>query len=137
MRLIARYINQSININSQKCSVYLVDPSFQVACTIFDVLLETDTYRPTYTYSRNIHMDTYVQKVELKDNVTIDARECFDQAVKNDIKSCDNIGDVATSSGDDTIACLLYFPYFKENYKFIRIDLTKQERLETKLIHRV
>lgn len=82
-------------------------------------------------------MDTYVQKVELKDNVTIDARECFDQAVKNDIKSCDNIGDVATSSGDDTIACLLYFPYFKENYKFIRIDLTKQERLETKLIHRV
>ena len=59
--------------------------------------METDTYRPTYTYSRNIQMDTYVQKVEIKDNVTIDGRQFLNQAVKNDTKTCDNIGYVATS----------------------------------------
>lgn len=42
-------------------------------------------------------MDTCVQKVEIKDNVTIDGRQFFDQAVKNDTKTWDNIGDVATS----------------------------------------
>ena len=59
--------------------------------------METDTYRPTYTFSRNIHKDTCVQKVKIKDNVTIDGQQFFDQAVKNDTKTWDNIGYVATS----------------------------------------
>ena len=38
----------------------------------------------------------------------------------------------ATGQGDDyTTACLLDYPYLKENYKMIAIDLSKQEALDS------
>ena len=40
------------------------------------------------------------------------------------------IGKIATSKGDDyTTGCLLDYTYFKENYKMIEIDVSKQEAL--------
>ena len=39
---------------------------------------------------------------------------------------------IATGQGDDhTTGCLLAYPYFKENYKMIAIDLSKQQALDT------
>ena len=38
----------------------------------------------------------------------------------------------ATGQGDDyTTGCLLDYPYPKENYKMIAIDLSKQEALDS------
>ena len=38
----------------------------------------------------------------------------------------------ATGQGDDyTTGCLLDYPYLKENYKMIAIDLSKQEALDS------
>ena len=38
---------------------------------------------------------------------------------------------VPTGKGDDnTIGCLLDYPYFIENYKMIAIDLSKQNKLD-------
>ena len=46
------------------------------------------------------------------------------------IKTYEKILKIATGNGDDyTTGCLLDYPYFKENYKMIAIDLTKQQAL--------
>ena len=50
----------------------------------------------------------------------IDSRNFFDQPRK-----------IATAKGDDyTTGCLLDCPYFKENYKIIAIDLSRQTELD-------
>ena len=55
----------------------------------------------------------------------------FAQPVKSDLKKYDNIRKIATGQGDDyTTGCLLDYPYFKENYKMIAIDLSKQQVLD-------
>ena len=74
---------------------------------------------------RTSNSNYYFLKVEIKDyNVKIDGRNFFD------IKTYDNIRKIATGQGDDyTTGCLLDYPYFKENYKMIAIDLSKQQAL--------
>ena len=43
----------------------------------------------------------------------------------------ENILKIATGKGDDyTTGCLLDYPYFKEHYKMIAIDLNKQQALD-------
>ena len=66
--------------------------------------------------------------MEVKDyNVMIDGRNFFDQTIKNDLKTSDNIRKISTGRGDDfTVGCLLDYPYFKKYYKLIAVDLTKQ-----------
>ena len=47
------------------------------------------------------------------------------------IKTYENIIKTATGKGDDyTTGCVLDYPYFKENYKMIAIDLGKQKELD-------
>ena len=47
------------------------------------------------------------------------------------MRTYDNIWKVASGQGDDyTTYCLAGYPYFKENYKLIAIDLTKQQSLD-------
>ena len=61
----------------------------------------------------------------------IDGKTFFDQSVNNDIRTYDNIRKLSTIRGDDyTTGCLLDYNYFKENYKMIAIDLSKQEELD-------
>ena len=66
--------------------------------------------------------------MEIKDyNVMIDGRNFFDQPIKNDPKTSDDIRKNSTGRGDDfTVGCLLDYPYFKKYYKLIAVDLTKQ-----------
>ena len=60
----------------------------------------------------------------------IDGRNFFDQSVKNDLMTYDNIQKIATGQGDDyTTGCIIYYPYF-EKYKLIAIDLGKQQELD-------
>ena len=51
----------------------------------------------------------------------------FDQQINNISKTYENIRKTATGKGDDhTTGCLLDYPYIKDNYKMIAIDLSKQ-----------
>ena len=51
--------------------------------------------------------------------------------MNNDIKRYENIRKIATGQGDDyTTGCLLDYLYFKENYKMIATDLSKQQALD-------
>ena len=43
----------------------------------------------------------------------------------------ENIRKIASGKGDDyTTGCLLDYPYFKENYKMIAIDVSRQNELD-------
>ena len=57
-----------------------------------------------------------------------DGRNFFDQPINSMSKTYENIRKIATGKGDDyTTGCLLDYPYFKDNYKMIAIDLSKQQ----------
>ena len=61
----------------------------------------------------------------------IDGRNFFDQSIDSIAKTCENIRKIAIGQGDDhTNGCLLDYTYFKENYKLIAIDLSKQQELD-------
>ena len=54
----------------------------------------------------------------------------FDHLVQSDMGAYDNIRKIATGQGDDYITgCLLDYSYFKDHYKMISIDLSKQQAL--------
>ena len=58
----------------------------------------------------------------------IDGRNFFDQPINSMNKTYENIRKIATGKGDDyATGCLLDYPYFKNYYKMIAIDLSKQQ----------
>ena len=81
----------------------------------------------------------YFSTVEIKDyNVMINGRNFFDQPIKNDFKTYNNITEIG--QGDEyTTWFLLDYPYFKKYYKLIAIDLSKQWKLDAnpKAIHQI
>ena len=87
----------------------MTNQSAQRANRIFALLFEDNTIRARRT-------GYFFPKPEIKDfNVMIDGQNVFDQPVKNDIKTYDNIRKTATGQGDDyTSGCLLDYLYFKK-----------------------
>ena len=61
----------------------------------------------------------------------IDGKYFFDQPVNSKIKTYENIRKIATGQGGDyRTGCLLDYCYFKDHYKMITIDLSKQQALD-------
>ena len=60
----------------------------------------------------------------------IDGKNLFDQPVKNDMRTYENIRKLATGQrGYNTNTCLLSYNYFNNYYKIIEINLSKQQAL--------
>ena len=74
----------------------------------------------------NVQTRYYLPKVEIKNyNVMIDGKKFFDQPVKSNMRTYDNV------QGDDyTTGCLLDYNCFNKDYKMIAIDLIKQQTLD-------
>ena len=104
---------------------HLVNPSFQGLNRLFVLPFENEN-------DRTSHSEYYLLKVEIKGcNVKIDSKIFFDQPINDDTKTYENIRKIATGQGDDyRTGCLLDYFYFKENYKMIAIDLSKQQALD-------
>ena len=70
--------------------------------------------------------------MEIKDyNVMIHEKNVFDQPVRSDKVTYENIKKIATGQGDDyTTGFLLDYTYFKKYYKMIAVDLSKQQALD-------
>ena len=61
----------------------------------------------------------------------IDGGNVFDQPINGMNKTYEKIRKIATGKGDDyKTGCLLNYPYFKENFKMIAIDLSRQNELD-------
>ena len=55
----------------------------------------------------------------------------FDQPIKNNKVTYDNIRKISVGYGDDnTTGCLLDYPYFANTYKMIAVDLSRQQALD-------
>ena len=64
-------------------------------------------------------------------NVLIDRRNFHDQPIDELIKQYDKVRKVSTGKGDDcNTGCLLDYAYFKDNYRIIAVDLSKQKALD-------
>ena len=60
-----------------------------------------------------------------------DGKNFFDQPTYSMNKTYENIRKIAMGQGDDhTTGCLLDYSYFKDHYKMIAIDLSKQQALD-------
>ena len=104
---------------------HLIEPSFQGVNRLFVLAFENDNHR-------TIHDRYYLQNVEIKDyNIIINGENFFDQLIKNNKVTYENIRKIATGQGDDYITgCLLDYPYFADTYKIIAVDLSKQQALD-------
>ena len=61
----------------------------------------------------------------------IDGENFFDQPINSDLKTYESIRKIATGQGDDyTTSYFLDYSYFKDYYKMITIDLSKQQVLD-------
>ena len=99
---------------------HLVERSFQGGNRLFVLEFEDDAQRTRYK-------SCYLLNVEIKDyNVIIDRKNVFDQPVRNNKITYENIRKIATGQGDDyTTGCLLDYIYFKNYYTIIVVDLSK------------
>ena len=100
----------------------LVEPNFQGVNRLFVLAFSNDDYRTS-------HERYYLPNVEIKDyNIIINGENFFDQPVKNNKVTYENIRKIVTGQGDDyTTGCSLDYSYFADTYKMIAVDLSKQQ----------
>ena len=98
---------------------YLVEPSFKEVNRFFVLAFENDNDR--------INTDRYyLPTVQIKDyNIMINGENFFDQPIKNNKVTYENIRKIVPGQGDDyTTGCLLDYSYFADTYKMIAVDLS-------------
>ena len=62
----------------------------------------------------------------------IDSKTVLDQLINSELKTYKTIRRIATGQGNDyTTGCFLDYSCFKDYYKMIRIDLSKQKAFDT------
>ena len=111
--------NQAKNSNLN----YLIDPIFTNVNRIFVLSFENE-------YDRTSFSKYYVPKGEIKDfNVLIAGKPFFEISVENKEQIYEAIIEVSKNN-DYTAGNLLDYEYFRDHYKLIAIDLSKQIELE-------
>ena len=123
-----KYLSKSELLAQNPNLNHLVEPSFQGVNRLFVLAFENDD-------DRTSDEQYYLPTVEIKDyNIVINGENFFDQPIKNNKITYDNIRKITTGQGDDYAAgCLLDYPYFADAYKMIAVDLSKQQALDADL----
>ena len=82
--------------------------------------------------NRTRYTGYFYTKLETKDyTVMIDGQNVLDELAKNYLKAYYNMIKILTGQLDHyTTGCLLDYFYFREHYKLIAIDLSKQPALD-------
>ena len=104
---------------------YLIDPRFQGVNRLFVLASENDA-------QRKVHSGYYLPIVEIKNYIVmINGENFFDHPIKDNEVTYENIRKVAIGKGENyTTGCLLDYPYFRDNYKMILVDLSRQQALD-------
>ena len=101
---------------------FLIDQSLQGVNRLFLLPFEDEAQ----SYKRY-----YFPNRATKNYVMIDGQNFFDQPIRNNLITYNNIPKISTDQGDDyTTGCLLDYIYFKNYYKMIAIGLSKQPALD-------
>ena len=121
-----KYMSQMSNQNKNNNLNYLTDPTFSNVNRLFVLSFENEDDRTSY-------YKYYLPNVEITDyNVLIDGNTFFELPIKNIEETYEKIIQITDHSGYYTRGSLSDYEYFKEHYKLIAIDLSKQIELENK-----
>ena len=103
-----------------------------INCEVNVILTWSSTCVLISTNIPNQNATFAVTDTKLKDyNIMINGENFFDQPIKNNEVTYENIRKIATGQGDDyTTGCLLDYPYFTDTYKMIAANLSKQQALD-------
>ena len=64
-------------------------------------------------------------------NIEIDIRNFYDQSINDLIKQYEEVRKISTGQSDDySTVCLLDYVYFKDDFRLITADLSKQKALD-------
>ena len=119
-----KYVSRPESLRHNPNLNYLIDPSFQGVNRLFVLASENDA-------QRKVHSGYYLPNVETKNFVMINGENFFDQPIQDDKVTYENVRKIATGKGDDnTTGCLLDYQYFRDNYKMIAVDLSRQQALD-------
>ena len=109
---------------------YLIDPTFTKVNRLFVLSFERIEENNVKKDHRDSFSHYYVPNVEIKDfNVLIEGKHFFDLPVKNEEEAYEKTIEMSRNN-DCATGNLLDFAYFKENYRLIAIDLSKQTKLK-------
>ena len=120
-----KYLSKPESLAQNPNLNHLVEPSFQGVSRLFVLAFENDDDRTSYD-------EYYLPTVEIKDYIImINGKNIFDQPIKNNRVTYENIRKIATGQGDDyTTRSLLDYPHFTNTYKMVAVDLSKQQALD-------
>ena len=121
-----KYMPQMSNQNKNNNLNYLIDTTFSNVNRLFVLSFENEDDRTSY-------YKYYLPSVDYNDyNVLIDENVFFELPIKNVEETYEKIIQITDHSGYYTRGNLLYYEYFKEHYKLMAVDLSKQIELENK-----
>ena len=119
-----KYRSEMSNPTKNNNLDYLIGPTFTDVIRLFVLTFENE-------YDRISFSKYYIPKVEVKNfNVLIDGEPFFKISVKNKEEAYEAIIEMSKIN-DYTTGNLLNYEYFKDHYKLIAIDLSKQIQLES------
>ena len=122
----AKVINQGTNI----CE--LLSASFQGVKRLFVLAYTIAANAARNEAGIKDNKNNFLPRRKIENhNVLIDGGNLYDQPINDLIKQYDEVRKVSAGQGGDyTTGCLLDYAYFKDNYRLIAVDLSKQKALD-------
>ena len=107
----------------------MLDASYQGVKWLFILVYDNTGNNPVTV---NSHRRYFLPRIKIENyNIEIDGRKFYDQPINDSIKQDDEVRKLSTGQSDDyTTGYLLDFAYFKQNYRLIAVDLSKQKALD-------
>ena len=102
-----------------------LDPSFQGVNRLFVMAYNREANQPP----RDERTKYYLLRIDLKKySIIIDGRNVYDNPIESDIKKYRELKKVMIGKGEDyTTGSVLDYDYFKNHYKLLAVDLSKQK----------
>ena len=131
---------ESRNLGNNNLTRFPLHASFQGVRRLFAIVFNNTTVNvPNDTINntnnrveRNSHTKHFLPRVNITNYIVlIDGRNLYDQPINGLKKQYDKVRKISTGQGDDyTTGCLLDYQYFKDHYRLIAVDLSKQKELD-------
>ena len=81
---------------------------------------------------RDSHRRYFLPRTEIKDyNVLIDVRNFYDQNIDDELKKYEELREIMIGNENYETGSLLDYAYYKEHYKLVACNLSKQKILES------
>ena len=82
--------------------------------------------------TENSHRKYFLPRMKIKNyNIEIDIRNFYDQSINDLIKQYEEVRKISTGQSNDySTVCLLDYVYFKDDFRLITADLSKQKALD-------